>query len=112
MFPLKNRITSDSDFYKIKKHGKRIFSSFFSISFITQNDINDPLFSVIVSKKIAKKSTDRNKLKRVTKGIVQRNLSLLPNNIKCIIFPKFKLLSINNKDREVEFLKLLKEINP
>jgi len=110
MLPKSNRITLPSDFYKIKKFGKRISNTFFSISFIKDSSIDIPLFSVIVSKIIAKKSTQRNKLKRITKGIIIRNKNNLPTGVKCLVFPKFVILNSKNIEIESELLKLFKQI--
>ena len=110
MLPIKNRITLPSEFYKIKKFGKRISNSYFNVTFINESSLISPLFSVIVSKVIAKKASQRNKLKRIAKGLIIRNCSKLPQDIKCLVFPKLNSLSLKNKDLEVEFLKLFEQI--
>jgi ribonuclease P protein component len=110
MLPKSNRIILPSDFYKLKKFGKRISNLYFSISFISDSKLDTPLFSVIVSKLIAKRSTQRNKLKRITKSLIIRNRSKLPKSIKCLVFPKPVILNIKNQDLEVEFLKLFEQI--
>lgn len=110
MLPLKHRITLPSQFYRVKKYGKRVSSEFFNVTFLIDESLNSPLFSVIVSKVIAKKASKRNKLKRITKGLIIRNKSSLPQNIICLIFPKPNTLALKNKDLEVEFLKLLGQI--
>jgi len=110
MFPVLNRITLTSDFYKLKKFGKRISSKNFSISFLKDETLNESLFSVIVSKVISKKANKRNKIKRITKSLIIKNLSNLPKNLKVLIFPKFSVLSTKNRELEAEILNLFGQI--
>ena len=110
MLPIVNRISLPSDFYKIKKFGKKLSNSYFSITYLVDTNLTYPLFSVIVSKAIAKKASQRNRLKRITKGIIIKNRSKFPQNIKCLVFPKVGILPIKNSDLESEFLKLFDQI--
>ena len=110
MLPKNSRIITPSDFYKIKKFGKRLSDSNLSIVYLTENDLKKSIFSVIVSKTIAKKSSDRNKLKRIYKGLIIRNLSKIPSNIKCIVFPKFSSIKLKNSELDAEFLQIFKKI--
>lgn len=111
MFPKSNRISLPSDFYKIKKFGKRFSNSYFSIVCLKDESLSNSIFSVIVSKTVAKKANIRNKLKRISRALAIKNRQSLPNNLKCIIFPKPLITSIKNSDLEVEFLKLFDQIN-
>lgn len=110
MLPKSNRIILPSDFYKLKKFGKRISNQYFSLSVIKDSSVETPIFSVIVSKMIAKRSSQRNQLKRLTKSLIIRNRSKLPLDIKCLVFPKTNILSIKYQDLETEFLKLFTQI--
>ncbi len=110
MLPKNSRLTLPSDFYKLKKFGKRVSNKYFSIAFLKDSFLEKAQYSVIVSKAIAKKSTQRNKLKRVSRALIIKNLSVLPQNIKCLVFPKTNILTTKNKIIEVEFLDLLSQI--
>jgi len=110
MLPRSHRLSLPSDFYKVKKFGKRISNSYFSISFISDPSLNASLYSVIVSKVIAKKSSQRNKLKRITKSLLIKNRNQLPPKIKCLVFPKISITKLKYKELELEFLNLFKEI--
>lgn len=110
MFPINNRLSLPSDFYKVKKFGKRISNIYFSVNYLKDNSLTNSFYSVIVSKFIAKKASQRNLLKRKTKALIIKNRNNLPNNIKCIIYPKPTVNSIKSRELEVEFLKLFGEI--
>jgi ribonuclease P protein component len=110
MLPKNRRIIIPSDFYKIKKFGNRLSSNNFSISYLSDKEINFSIFSVVVSKAIAKKSSDRNRLKRIYKSIIIRNLNQIPKNLKCIVFPKVTSFKVKNSELESEFLKLISQL--
>jgi ribonuclease P protein component len=110
MFPVVNRITLTSDFYKIKKFGKRIASQSFSISFLKDDSLKESLFSVFVSKVISKKANRRNKIKRIIKHLVIKNRSQLPRNIKVLIFPKLNVINTKNRELELELLNLFDQL--
>ncbi len=110
MLPKSNRIILPSDFYKLKKFGKRFSNQYFSISVVKESNLETPIFSVIVSKMIAKKSTQRNKLKRLAKSLIIKNRLKLPSNIKCLVFPKPSILTVKYSDLETEFLNLFNQI--
>ncbi len=63
MFPKKNRITK-TEFNDLLKNSRVIQSNFFSLRFIKKDTKNLPKFAFVVSKKVAKNASDRNKLKR------------------------------------------------
>lgn len=63
MFPKANRLKREKDFERILRNGKT-FKEGFLILRIVKNNINQTRFGVSVSKKISKKATLRNKIKR------------------------------------------------
>lgn len=63
MLPKINRLKSEKDFGKVLRAGKKIKENFLILKFI-QNSEKHPRFGVSVSKKISKKATVRNKIRR------------------------------------------------
>lgn len=78
------RITKESDFEKVFKNGKKVSSQDFIIRFMA-NGLENCRFSVIVSNKISKKATERNKLKRRIKATISKNLTNFRQNNDIII---------------------------
>jgi ribonuclease P protein component len=63
MLPKNNRLKKERDFKRILRSNKIKEESFFILR-ILRNDINEVRFGVSVSKKISKKATLRNKIRR------------------------------------------------
>lgn len=77
------------------KSAKNYHSDNFFVSFIPYLDNKSSRFCFSVSKKVSKKATDRNKLRRIGYSFIQQNI----NNIKkgFLIKITYKNL-LNNKD--------------
>jgi ribonuclease P protein component len=98
---------------KAKRLTKRLFSESFSHSKITSNDYftlrykdisgKTPKVSVVVSKKVAQKATDRNYLKRKMYEIAQKHLKNIEKPYVLMLFPKktSTTLSFTDLDKEV-----------
>lgn len=109
MLSIKNRITTPSEFYQIKKFGKKISNNFFSILFIIDSN-KDSKFSFTISKKYSPKASDRNRIKRLSRAITRESLSIFPKGTLAIIFPKTKILNISHSLLLKEFNALINEI--
>jgi ribonuclease P protein component len=105
MLPKYLRISNKSDFYKIKKYGGSINSSFFSIKYLKSTS---PELAVIVSKKINNKASIRNRIKRKTKNLIITNNNL--PSYKMLIFPKPEILQLPHSLLINEFQKLLDKL--
>lgn len=79
-----HRISQKTDFEKVFKNGKKTSSQDFIIRFM-ENGLENCRFSVIVSNKISKKATERNKLRRRIKAVISKNLSKFRKNNDIII---------------------------
>ena len=110
MLSLKNRLTTPSEFYEIKKSGKKVSNSYFSFVYLKDNKETLPKISVIISKSYAPKATTRNRIKRLTRSLSRDFLGKFPSNIKVIVFPKTKILLISYEKLKIEFEKLISEI--
>jgi ribonuclease P protein component len=110
MLSLKNRLTTPTEFYQIKKSGKKASNSYFSILYILDKSSNNPKLSVVISKAYAPKATTRNKIKRITRHLSREFLTKLPNGLKAIVFPKTKILQVNHEKLKSEFEKVISEI--
>ncbi len=70
MLPKTNRLTSQADFSETKNKGKVLQSSSFGMVFQKRNDSEPSRFGFIVSNKVSKKATERNKIKRLLREAV------------------------------------------
>jgi len=69
-----NRLRKEKDFEKLFKKGKS-FKNGFLILKIVENDSKESRFGFIVSQKVSKTATLRNKVKRRLRDIIQQNVA-------------------------------------
>ncbi len=96
MFKKKQRFNR-KDFKKVFKEGKRINNKNISISYIYNDKTKT---SVVVGKKIAKKATERNLLRRRVYFILRKNFDLVKNK-QIIVFVK-KNITYGILKKEIE----------
>lgn len=84
MLPVKCRLTKSRDFKRINAGGKSVFSAYFRLRYLA-NDLPTSRFAVVVSTKVSKKATLRNRLKRQTREILRLNREKIKNGFDLII---------------------------
>jgi len=73
MLSLKNRLKKKKDFEWVFKKGKSFRDGFLSLRLV-ENNLKTSRFAFVVSLKVSKKATLRNKLKRGLKKTIKANL--------------------------------------
>ncbi|MFH1841249.1 MAG: ribonuclease P protein component [Candidatus Nealsonbacteria bacterium] len=101
MLPKENRLKKKKDFEKIFKKGKGFKESFLFLK-ILKNNLKISRFGFVVSGKVSKKATVRNKTKRKLRETIRINL--------CRIKPGFDGIFLVNKGLEVKKSPEIKEI--
>ncbi|MGB9911483.1 MAG: ribonuclease P protein component [Microgenomates group bacterium] len=108
MLPLKNRINLKRE-QVFQKRKREFFSSFlFNFLLLEEKENFPPQFAIIVSKKIEKKASKRNRIKRILAAVIRGFLPEIKKGIRGVFLAKKEILE---KDfwtikREVElFLK-------
>jgi len=97
-----------ADFEPIFKKGSKKFSNFFNLRFLA-NQSGYCRFAVIVSNKISKKSTERNKIKRQIREILKENLSNFKQNNDIIITVLAPVKGSDFQDIKDNFVNLAKK---
>jgi len=90
MLPKENRLSQSAEIEALKREGKLIKGRFFLTLFSGKEEEIPSQFAFIVSSKVSKKATERNRLKR----ILREEIRLLLKNIK----GGFKVLFIVRKE--------------
>lgn len=105
MLPQKNCLKKKKDFEKVFKKGERFKEGFLSLIAL-RNKSTESRFGFIVSRKLSKKATLRNKIKRRLRALAEANIPK--------INPKADLILIANSGLEKkdfwEIEEILKEI--
>ena len=73
MLPKQNRLKKKKDFERVFKQGKGIKRDFLLFKFV-KNDLGASRFGFVVSQKISKKVTVRNKIKRRLRAVLREEL--------------------------------------
>lgn len=93
------------DFFK---SGLSLHSPFFTIIYL-KNESEQPQFVVSVSKKVARKAHDRNKIRRQLLQLIQENLSLFPF-FRYLFLPKKQILEATHQEIFASFSTLLSKL--
>ncbi|MDO8669013.1 MAG: ribonuclease P protein component [Candidatus Buchananbacteria bacterium] len=84
MLKVKNRLAKRSDFQSVFKAGQKNFNKLFGIRY-KLNNLKNPRIAVVVSNKVSKKATERNKIKRQIRSIISDFLPKFKQNFDIIV---------------------------
>jgi len=105
MLPKENRLKKRKDFDQAFKKGKSFNESFLFLK-IGKNSFKKSRFGFVVSQKISKKATERNKVKRRLREIVRKKLPSIKEGMDIILIAKPE---IENKEHQ-EIKKLIDKL--
>ena len=108
MLPKKRRITKEL-IEKTIYQGRSFQTEYLTLKILTSNSSN--LFGFVVSKKVSKKSVDRNLLKRRGRYIIRKYLSSLNQGILCVFIFKQNSTKLSFENLEKEFYLLFQKSN-
>ena len=105
MFSRENRLAQDSDIQRVLRTGRKFFCPLFTIRWRETQKLSAlPRFAVVVSTKVAKRAVKRNRLRRITRELLRKNLrSIQPADYMIILRPEVLKVS------EAEYLQTLAE---
>ena len=103
-----NRLAKAKDIQKTFARGRTFFNHFFNIKFLPAS-LENKAFTVVVSTKVFKNATDRNRLKRIIREYIRKNLKTLPFG-SYIIMAKPKIAQQKEQFRVASFLEVLGKI--
>lgn len=107
MIAQKNRLKK-ADFEQIFRNGNKLYNQYCNIRYLS-NRLDYCRFAVIVSNKISKKATERNKVRRRVKAVIQENLSNFSKNYDIVITVLSSLAELDYKELQENLLNLLKK---
>ena len=102
----KEIIKKNYDYTKIIKKGRKVSNNYYSIYYITNNTNH---YGISIPTKIGN-AVVRNKIKRQIKNIIDNYKKNLQINNDYVIIVKKSILELNFKEKEKEFINLIKKI--
>lgn len=107
MLAKENRLTARADFENLRQNGKFLTTPYFSFSFIKRETHLPSRFGFIVSKKISKSAVVRNRVKRILREIVRKNINSVKEGWDAVFLVKSRILNGDVAKIEVEVKKCL-----
>ena len=104
-----NRLSRQKDFKRVLTKGKSFFSPAFRLRYLA-NESNLFCVAVIVSSKVSKKATVRNRLKRQTLEIIRLNLDKIKPGYDLLVYLSSQALKSDYGLLKHEFLANLSKL--
>lgn len=97
MLAIKHRLKKQKDFDNVWQTGRSSFNKCLGIK-ISKNKLANSRFGFIVSTKVSKKATDRNKLKRQFRNIIKKNIKNIKPGYDVVIITQKTIINIDYKE--------------
>lgn len=91
MLAKKHRLTDTNDFKKVQKEGKVFQSADFGIAFFDRQDDDPSRFGFVVSTKISKDASDRNRIRRAMSEAVRTSALDIKNGLDIVFLAKLSV---------------------
>ncbi len=101
MLPVAYRLKKDEDFQKLALGGKYTYSGYFTLKY-KPNKLEHSRFGFVISTKIDKRATVRNRLKRQIREIIRLKLAKIPQGYDIMLVPKKAALDLNYEQLDNE----------
>lgn len=107
MLPRKYRLHSDYDFRRLRVRGQKYFSPLFTLIIAPVRDRQALRLGFVVSARLDKRATVRNRLKRVLREVIRRKLSQLKRGFDAAFYIRSGMLKRTYEDVAAEVDRLL-----
>ncbi len=87
MLPKQNRLKKEKEFQQVLKKGRGLKEGFLLLKFVN-NNLDRSRFGIIISQKVSKKATIRNKIKRKIKAAICLNMPRIRKGLDVILITK------------------------
>lgn len=75
MLPKKHRLSKTADVTLTTAKGRSFFNPYFVIKSLLRKTVQQPMWTVVVSTKVSKQAVVRNRLKRLAREVIHKNLA-------------------------------------
>ena len=107
--PKQYRLTRKKEFEQVYDSGKTVRNSFLFIKFFKDSSLEGSKFGIVVSAKVSKKATVRNKIRRQISEAIKPHLKQVSKNVNVVIVTNSKIVDKTFTEIEKVVLDLLKK---
>lgn len=107
MLPAKNRLHNKKEFQEVLKMGAKLFGQMVMIRYIANT--SDFKMGLIVSTKVAKNASDRNRIKRLIREVVRREFLKENKFCRMVIIARKEIVDKDYDQIKMELKKILKK---
>lgn len=100
MLPKENRLSGAKTLLAIKKKGKYFAGDFFALVTTKEPMEGKPKFAFVVSNKISRKATERNRMKRLLRAAVAKYRKQVKEDVMVVVLAKRNFS--DKKEAEIE----------
>ena len=105
MLKKENRLTSKVEFNITRKYGGKKSGNHFHIFYLqTKKYIGPTKVGIVISNKFDKRAVKRNKVKRLFREVIRKNMNLLPDNLWVVIHPRFHTIDKSYEEINTDFI--------
>lgn len=108
MLKKNNRLAKSKDIKTAFARGRTFFNPYFSIKY-SPSTVSSKRFAIVVANKVFKKAVARNRLKRIIREFLRKNLALFKNGDH-IIVTKPRVSSVSEQVAFDNFTSLVKQM--
>jgi ribonuclease P protein component len=108
MLNRQQRITNDKDFQTIYRRGRHLSSTSLNLNYLS-NNLGHTRIGIVVNKRVAKKATERNLLKRQLREILRNNYGQIRSGLDLVISTKGPSVKLNFDNLKKELMILLEK---
>jgi ribonuclease P protein component len=87
------RLKGNRNFDRVKKKGKLIQQPLYGVCVYNRNDVACPRFGIVISTKISRLATQRNRIKRAMEETIRYNIRHVPSGIDVVFLVKQDIAS-------------------
>jgi len=102
-------LTRQKEFEKVYDSGKTVRDSFLFIKFLKDSSLENSKFGIVVSTKVSKKATVRNRIKRQISEAIKPHLKQISKNVNAVIVTNSKIVDKEFTEIEKVVLNLLRK---
>lgn len=93
MLPKKYRLSKQKEFERVFDSGKKQTNLIFTLFFL-KNNVNYSRFAFLVGKRVSKKAVERNRLKRIQREAVRKNIKTIKPGVDYVFLAKKNAINI------------------